>query len=79
MMSLRAIFYHFRVDTTKGDDLPPLIIVAGERCYQASLEKGKTSRQQKDPNDAETFLTLLEKTGVKIETIDDSGDVGRGI
>jgi len=39
-------------------------------AYQASLEKGKTPRQQKDPNDPETFLALLEKTGVKIESID---------
>jgi hypothetical protein len=30
----------------------------------------RTSRQAKDANDPETFLVLLEKTGVKIETID---------
>ena len=39
-------------------------------AYQASLEKENTPRRQKDPNDPETFLALLEKTGVKIETID---------
>jgi len=39
-------------------------------AYQASLEKEKTPRQQKDPNDPETFLALLEKTGEKIDAID---------
>jgi ParB family chromosome partitioning protein len=39
-------------------------------AYQASLEKEKTPRQQKDPNDPETFFTLLEKTGEKIDAID---------
>ncbi len=39
-------------------------------AYRTSLEKGKTSRQAKDPNDPEIFFALLEKTGAKIETID---------
>jgi ParB family chromosome partitioning protein len=39
-------------------------------AYRASLEKGKASRQAKDANDPESFFALLEKTGVKIGTID---------
>jgi ParB family chromosome partitioning protein len=39
-------------------------------AYRASLEKGKATRQAKDPNDPETFFALLEKASAKIETID---------
>jgi ParB family chromosome partitioning protein len=38
--------------------------------YRAALDKGKTTRHDKDANDPETFFALLEKASAKIETID---------
>ena len=41
-------------------------------AYKANLQKGKTIRQQKDPNEPQAFLDLIDKTATKIQSIDTS-------
>jgi hypothetical protein len=45
-------------------------IIAGERRYKAKQQKGKTTRQKKDPNEPQAVVDMMGKTMTKIRTID---------
>jgi len=41
-------------------------------AYKANLQKGKTIRQQKDPNEPQAFLDLIDKATTRIQSINTS-------
>jgi len=45
-------------------------MLASYDAYRASLEKGKTSRQAKDPNDPTVVLPLVEKLTARLSALD---------
>jgi hypothetical protein len=45
--------------------------------YKAKLQKGKTIRQKKDPNESQAVFDMMDRAITKIRTIDTSGLDGR--